>query len=69
MNTSKDTKLIELEEKLAWLEAQVDSQARELSGLYDKLDKLQNQFKILYSKVGDPYATVSQKDEVSPPHY
>lgn len=61
--------LIALEEKVAWLEDQLESQGAELSQLYDKLDKLERQFKILYSKVGDPYATRSQKDEVPPPHY
>ena len=54
---------------MAWLEDQLESQGAELSQLYDKLDKLERQFKILYSKVGDPYATRSQKDEVPPPHY
>ena len=65
----ENDKLIVLEEKVAWLEDQLESQGAELSQLYDKLDKLERQFKILYSKVGDPYATRSQKDEVPPPHY
>lgn len=65
----ENNKLIALEEKVAWLEDQLESQGAELSQLYDKLDKLERQFKILYSKVGDPYATRSQKDEVPPPHY
>ena len=65
----ENDKLIALEEKVAWLEDQLESQGAELSKLYDKLDKLERQFKILYSKVGDPYATRSQKDEVPPPHY
>lgn len=65
----ENDKPIALEEKVAWLEDQLESQGAELSQLYDKLDKLERQFKILYSKVGDPYATRSQKDEVPPPHY
>lgn len=65
----ENDKLIALEEKVAWLEDQLESQGAELSQLYDKLDKLERQFKILYSKVGEPYATRSQKDEVPPPHY
>lgn len=65
----ENDKLIALEEKVAWLEDQLESEGAELSQLYDKLDKLERQFKILYSKVGDPYATRSQKDEVPPPHY
>ena len=65
----ENDKLIALEEKVAWLEDQLESQGAELSQLYDKLDKLERQFKILYSKFGDPYATRSQKDEVPPPHY
>lgn len=65
----ENDKLIALEEKVSWLEDQLESQGAELSQLYDKLDKLERQFKILYSKVGDPYATRSQKDEVPPPHY
>ena len=65
----ENDKLIAREEKVAWLEDQLESQGAELSQLYDKLDKLERQFKILYSKVGDPYATRSQKDEVPPPHY
>ena len=66
---SKDAKIIALEEKISWLEEQLDSQSMELTNLYDRLDKLERQFKILYSKVGDPYATRSEKDEVPPPHY
>ena len=62
-------KLIALEEKIAWLEDQVDSQAKELNDVYDKLDRLERQFKVLDSKVGDPYANRAQKDEVPPPHY
>ena len=65
----ENDKLIALEEKVAWLEDQLESQGAGLSQLYDKLDKHERQFKILYSKVGDPYATRSQKDEVPPPHY
>lgn len=65
----ENDKLIALEEKVAWLEDQLESEGAELSQLYDKLDKLERQFKILYSKVGDPYATRSQKDEDPPPHY
>ena len=61
--------IISLEEKIAWLEDLIDRQSKELSDLYDKMDKLERQFKVLYSKVGDPYATRSQKDEVPPPHY
>ena len=65
----KDAKIIALEEKISWLEEQLDTQSTELTNLYDRLDKLERQFKILYSKVGDPYATRSEKDEVPPPHY
>lgn len=65
----KDAIIIALEEKISWLEEQLDSQSMELTNLYDRLDKLERQFKILYSKVGDPYATRSEKDEVPPPHY
>lgn len=61
--------IISLEEKIAWLEDIIERQSKELSDLYDKMDKLGRQFKVLYSKVGDPYATRSQKDEVPPPHY
>ena len=57
------------EKKIAWLEEQLDAQANELNNIYDKMDKLERQFKILYSKVGDPYATRAMKDEVPPPHY
>ena len=49
----KEEKIIALEEKIAWLEEQLDAQANELNNIYDKMDKLERQFKILYSKVGD----------------
>lgn len=65
----KEEKIIALEEKIAWLEEQLDAQANELNNIYDKMDKLERQFKILYSKVGDRYATRAMKDEVPPPHY
>ena len=65
----KEEKIIALEEKIAWLEEQLDAQANELNNIYDKMDKLERQCKILYSKVGDPYATRAMKDEVPPPHY
>ncbi len=57
----KEEKIIALEEKIAWLEEQLDAQANELNNIYDKMDKLERQFKILYSKVGDPYATRAMK--------
>ena len=60
----KEEKIIALEEKIAWLEEQLDAQANELNNIYDKMDKLERQFRILYSKVGDPYATRAMKDEV-----
>ncbi len=69
MTTNETNKIISLEEKIAWLEDLIDKQSKELSDLYDKMDKLERQFKVLYSKVGDPYATRAQKDEVPPPHY
>uniref|UniRef100_UPI00402AD6FE hypothetical protein n=1 Tax=Succinivibrio sp. TaxID=2053619 RepID=UPI00402AD6FE len=62
----KEEKIIALEEKIAWLEEQLDAQANELNNIYDKMDKLERQLKILYSKVGDPYATRAMKDEVPP---
>ena len=65
----KEEKIIAHEEKIAWLEEQLDAQANELNNIYDKMDKLERQFRILYSKVGDPYATRAMKDEVPPPHY
>lgn len=65
----KEEKIIALEEKIAWLEEQLDAQANELNNIYDKMDKLERQFKILHSKVGDPFATRAMKDEVPPPHY
>ena len=65
----KEEKIIALEEKIAWLEEQLDAQANELNNIYDKMDKRERQFKILYSKVGDPDATRAMKDEVPPPHY
>jgi len=69
MHTNENNTIISLEEKIAWLEDLIDRQSKELSDLYDKMDKLERQFKVLYSKVGDPYATRAQKDEVPPPHY
>ena len=69
VSKEKEEKIIALEEKIAWLEEQLDAQANELNNIYDKMYKLERQFKILYSKVGDPYATRAMKDEVPPPHY
>ncbi len=67
MNDSE--KIISLEEKIAWLEDQLNEQGQELTDLARKYDELARQFKLLYSKVGDPYAVRSLKDEVPPPHY
>ena len=66
---SDSEKLVELEEKISWLEAELEKQSNEVTSVYETLDKLKVQFKILYSKVGDPYATRDLKDEVPPPHY
>ena len=66
---SDSEKLVELEEKISWLEAELEKQSNELTSVYETLDKLKVQFKSLYSKVGDPYATRDLKDEVPPPHY
>ncbi|MGN0901688.1 MAG: SlyX family protein [Succinivibrio sp.] len=64
-----DENVTKLEEKIAWLEDQLDKMGDELDSVYSRLEKLERQFKLLYSKVGDPFATRSQKDEVPPPHY
>ena len=59
----------ELEEKIAWLEAQLDAQGAELKNLQDSLLKMQRAFRMLASRMEDPYATRSESDEVPPPHY
>ncbi len=58
-----------LEEKNAWLEAELERLTGELAFALDEIDKLKVQFKFLYSKVGDPYAVRPQNEEVPPPHY
>ena len=37
----KDENIIALEEKIAWLEEQLDAQASELNNIYDNMDKLE----------------------------
>lgn len=58
-----------LEEKIAWLEGQCDEQGQEISALQRELSELKQNFRMLWQKVGDPYATRDEKDEVPPPHY
>ena len=58
-----------LKEELEKAKGQVDKHISTETSVYETLDKLKVQFKILYSKVGDPYATRDLKDEVPPPHY
>ncbi len=67
MDTQK--KITELEEKIAWLEDGLERQGQELTKALEALDNLQRQFKLLFSKVSDPYAVRDLKDEVPPPHY
>lgn len=59
----------DLEEKVAWLEAQVDDQGMELKALQDQVRGLEKALRMLASKVSDPYATRSLDEEVPPPHY
>ena len=47
----KEEKIIALEEKIAWLEEQLDAQANELNNIYDKMDKLERQFKIYIQRL------------------
>ncbi len=65
----KTAEVIALEEKIAWLENQLDEQGQQLTALLTELDRLREQFKLLYQRVGDPYAVRPLKDEVPPPHY
>ncbi|MGN0909718.1 MAG: SlyX family protein [Succinivibrio sp.] len=58
-----------LEEKAAWLEAQLDDQGREIKALQDRLMMMEKAFRMLASKMQDPYATRSLDEEVPPPHY
>lgn len=58
-----------LEEKVAWLEAQLDEQGMELKALQDHVRDLEKALRMLASKVRDPYATRSLDEEVPPPHY
>ena len=69
MEKPTHTKLIELEEKIAWLENQLDEQGEQLNAALTELAALKQQFAHLYQKVSDPYAVRSLKDEVPPPHY
>ena len=59
----------DLEEKIAWLEAQLDTQGMEIKNLQDQVLKIQSAFRMLASRMEDPYATRSESDEVPPPHY
>ncbi len=65
----KENRLIALEERCAYLEDEIDKLSLELSEALDEMQKLRSQFKILYSKVGDPYAVRPLSEEVPPPHY
>ena len=73
----KEEKIIALEEKIAFIEgaflavgnvSNPSTSGYHLEFIFTK-ERLAKQFKILYSKVGDPYATRAMKDEVPPPHY
>lgn len=59
----------ELEERIAWLEAELDGQGGEIKALQDRLTRMEKAFRMLASKVQDPYATRSIGEEVPPPHY
>ncbi|MCR5537130.1 MAG: SlyX family protein [Succinivibrio sp.] len=67
MNSS--TEIIALEEKIAWLENQLEEQGEQLNRALNELAALRQEFAHLYQKVSDPYAVRSLKDEVPPPHY
>lgn len=64
-----DDLIMRLEEKIAWMQDQLDSQGQELTRALDEIGKLKLQIRTLYQKTGDPYATRDEKDEVPPPHY
>ena len=64
-----EQKLIALEEKIAWLEAILDDNGKELTRQAEIIAKLEAQIKFLYSKQTAPDAVRDLKDEGPPPHY
>lgn len=71
MNTDETLQkhLTELEERLAWLEDQLNTQGQELTKSFEEIAFLKSQLADLVQKNSDPYITRALKDEVPPPHY
>ncbi len=67
--TQDTDEIIKLQEKVAWLESELEKQSSYLSNLYEKFETMQKNISFLKTKVQDPYATCDEKDEVPPPHY
>lgn len=67
--TDTEALLMKLEEKIAWMQDQLDTQGNELTQAINEITELKQQLRMLYQKTGDPYATRDLKDEVPPPHY
>ncbi len=62
-------RLTYLEERMAYLEAQLDEALHTVSDLEKICAKLQDQIKILAVRQGEISAVRDLKDEVPPPHY
>ena len=67
--TQDNEEIIKLQEKVAWLESELEKQSNLLNGLYERFEIMQKDLAFLKTKVLDPYATCDEKDEVPPPHY
>ena len=61
--------LTQLEERMAWLEDQLNSQGEELTKSFEEIACLKRRLADLVQKNSDPYITRALKDEVPPPHY
>ena len=61
--------IIRMQEKIAWLEEMLELSGKENAILFERIEFLEREVKIISSRIAEPDAVRDLKDETPPPHY
>lgn len=64
-----EQELVKMQERIAWLEQNLDDTNQLVYSLLDRLDKAERQIKFLASMQEAPAAVRPMSEETPPPHY
>lgn len=66
---SKEQELVKMQERIAWLEQNLEEANQMIYGLLDRLDKAERQIKFVANMQEAPAAVRPMSEETPPPHY